>query len=96
MGGNSRLLENEAPLSGTAADVVGLLEAVLNRRELDAQCKNYTLTALMKLSARFTEQADRIKVCTNASWQILQPTSIFQRTLEGCGTYINNWTILGV
>ncbi|BDA45799.1 AP-1 complex subunit gamma-1 [Coccomyxa sp. Obi] len=55
------LLDKEEPLSVSAADVVGLLESLLNRPGLQPQCRNYTLTALMKLSTRFPDQADRIK-----------------------------------
>lgn len=59
------LLEREDALSVGPAEVVGLLEAVLQRPGLQPQCRNYTLTALMKLSTRFPDQADRIKVCLN-------------------------------
>ncbi|KAK9904228.1 hypothetical protein WJX75_007294 [Coccomyxa subellipsoidea] len=55
------LLEGEQALSVGAAEVVGLLEAVLQRPALQPQCRNYLLTALMKLSTRFPDQADRIK-----------------------------------
>jgi hypothetical protein len=58
------LLEGEQALSVGAAEVVGLLEAVLQRPALQPQCRNYLLTALMKLSTRFPDQADRIKVRT--------------------------------
>ncbi|CAL8470618.1 g10160 [Coccomyxa elongata] len=55
------LLDKEEPLSVSAAEVVGLLESLLNRPGLQPQCRNYTLTALMKLSTRFPDQANRIK-----------------------------------
>ena len=57
------LLDGEDALSVGPAEVVGLLEAMLQRPGLQPQCRNYTLTALMKLSTRFPDQADRIKVC---------------------------------
>ena len=57
-----KLLEGEEPLSASEGDVVSLLESVLNRSGVSPQCRNYALTALMKLSARFASQADRIKV----------------------------------
>ena len=56
------LLDKEEPLRVSSADVVGLLESLLNRPGLQLQCRNYTLTALMKLSTRFPDQSDRIKV----------------------------------
>lgn len=58
------LLEGEQALSVGAAEVVGVLEAVLQRPALQPQCRNYSLTALMKLSTRFPDQADRIKART--------------------------------
>lgn len=57
------LLEGEEPLSVSEGDVVSLLESVLNRSGVSPQCRNFALTALMKLSVRFASQADRIKVC---------------------------------
>lgn len=57
-----KLLEGEEPLSVSEGDVVSLLESILNRSSVSSQCRNYALTALMKLSVRFASQADRIKV----------------------------------
>ena len=58
----SKLLENEEPLTVSEGEVVSLLESVLGRANVSPQCKNYALTALMKLSVRFSGQAERIKV----------------------------------
>ena len=60
--GGSKLLKNDELLTVSEGDVVSLLESVLDRPNLSPQCKNYALTALMKLSARFSSQAERIKV----------------------------------
>ena len=62
----SKLLENEEPLTVSEGEVVSLLESVLERTNISPQCKNYALTALMKLSVRFSGQADRIKVSLTA------------------------------
>ena len=67
--GGSKLLENEEALTVSEGEVVSLLESVLERTGISPQCKNYALTALMKLSVRFSGQAERIKV----SFQLLQP-----------------------
>ena len=58
----SKLLENEELLTVSEGEVVSLLESVLERSNVSPQCKNYALTALMKLSVRFSGQAERIKV----------------------------------
>lgn len=57
----SKLMENEEALTVSEGDVVNLLESVLNRANITPQCRNYALTALMKLSVRFSSQAERIK-----------------------------------
>lgn len=61
MGGGGALLPGEEPLSVSGAEVVSLLESALQKPKLAAQCRDYALTALMKLSARVPDQADRIK-----------------------------------
>ena len=63
----SKLLDNEEPLTVSEGEVVSLLESVLERTNVSPQCKNYALTALMKLSVRFSSQAERIKVGLPAS-----------------------------
>ena len=68
----SKLLENEEALTVSEGEVVSLLESVLERTGISPQCKNYALTALMKLSVRFSGQAERIKV----SFQPLQPAEV--------------------
>jgi len=56
------LLEGEAPLEAGEGEVVAALEGVLAGGEPGgAQRREYALTALMKLSARFPGQADRIQ-----------------------------------
>lgn len=57
-----KLLEGEDALTVSEEEVVSVLESVLNRPSLTPQCRNYALTALMKLSVRFGSQSDRIKV----------------------------------
>ena len=57
-----KLLEGEEPLTVSEQGVVSVLESVLNRTNITAQCRNYALTALMKLSVRFSSQSERIKV----------------------------------
>ena len=59
---DGKLMENEEALTVSEEDVVSLLESVLNRANITPQCRNYALTALMKLSVRFSSQAERIKV----------------------------------
>ena len=57
-----QLLEGEEALTVGEGEVVSVLESVLNRPSLTPQCRNYALTALMKLSVRFSSQSERIKV----------------------------------
>ena len=57
-----KLLEGEEALTVSEGEVVSVLESVLNRPSLTPQCRNYALTALMKLSVRFSSQSERIKV----------------------------------
>ncbi len=57
-----KLLEGEQPLTVSEGEVVDVLEGVLNRASITPQCRNYALTALMKLSVRFSSQSERIKV----------------------------------
>ena len=57
-----KLLEGEQPLTVSEGEVVDVLEGVLNRTGVTPQCRNYALTALMKLSVRFGSQSERIKV----------------------------------
>lgn len=64
--GGVKLLEGEEALTVSEEEVAGLLEAVLNRQNITPQCRNYALTALMKLSVRFSSQAERIKVYTGS------------------------------
>ena len=64
-----KLLEGEQSLCVSEGEVVDVLESVLNRAGLTPQCRNYALTALMKLSVRFSGQTERIKVSPCfASW----------------------------
>ena len=80
------LLEGEEPVSASEGDVVSLLESVLNRSGISSQCRNYALTALMKLSVRFASQADRIKV---RLWKVhvcAHPPNNAQRT--ACRTHL--------
>ncbi|KAI7839019.1 hypothetical protein COHA_007161 [Chlorella ohadii] len=56
-----KLLEGEEPVAAGAADVVGLLEAVLQRPSASAAVHEYALTALAKLEPKFGGQAQRIK-----------------------------------
>ena len=58
----AKLLEGEQPLTVSEGEVVDVLESVLNRASVTPQCRNYALTALMKLSVRFSSQSERIKV----------------------------------
>lgn len=82
------LLDKEQPLSVSAAEVVGLLESLLNRPGLQPQCRNYTLTALMKLSTRFPDQADRIKVraaSCSCVFCAVRPPSVLLAGLRAAG-----------
>lgn len=54
----------DRPRSASSNDLVSLLEAVLERTQA-AAAREYTLTALMKLSARLTDQLPRIQVCSS-------------------------------
>ncbi|KAK9830950.1 hypothetical protein WJX81_001389 [Elliptochloris bilobata] len=58
----SPLLEGEPALEASEGDVVAALEGVLAGGEPgSAERREYALTALMKLAARFPDQADRIQ-----------------------------------
>ena len=51
----------DRPRSASSNDLVNLLESVLDRTQA-AAAREYTLTALMKLSARLPDQLSRIQV----------------------------------
>ena len=77
-GGNQQLLADEPGVSASSSEVVDVLEGVLNRPGCPQQCRDFALTALMKLSVRFSDQAERIKVgpwCTDSrtTCQALHP-----------------------
>lgn len=55
----SKLLEGEPAISASEADVVGLLEVVVQRP--DEVCREYALTALAKLATRFPASSQRIQ-----------------------------------
>ncbi len=59
------ILEGEQSISASPAEMVALLEAVLRRPGLSPAEREYTLTALMKLSARLTGVANRVQVITD-------------------------------
>ena len=52
---------DDRPRSASSTDLVTLLEGVLERTQ-EAAAREYTLTALMKLSARLPDQLPRIQV----------------------------------
>ena len=56
------ILEGEQSISASPANMVGLLAGVLRRPGLGPVEREYTLTALMKLSARLSGVADRVQV----------------------------------
>lgn len=60
------LLSREYPqvAANSPSDVVSLLERVLLRPQLPAVAREFLLTSLVKLSARFTDQNERIQVGT--------------------------------
>ena len=58
------ILEGEQSISASPSEMVALLEAVLRRPGLSAAEREYTLTALMKLSARLSGVGDKVKVTT--------------------------------
>lgn len=60
-GQGGKLLEGEEAVAAGEGDVVGLLEAVLQRPSTSAAVREYTLTALAKLEPKFRGQAQRIK-----------------------------------
>ena len=62
VGGGQQLLPDEPGVSASSTEVVDVLEGVLNRPGCPQQCRDFALTALMKLSVRFADQAERIKV----------------------------------
>lgn len=55
------LLDGEAPLTVSDAEIVGTLEAIIKRTNLEPVCKQYALTALMKLTARLPAQVQRLR-----------------------------------
>lgn len=55
------LLAGEQPVSVTEGGVIQLLDSVMRRPKLSAVCKEYTITAMMKLAVRFPAQAAAIK-----------------------------------
>lgn len=48
--------------ANSSADVVSLLERVLQRPQLPAVAREFLLTSLVKLSTRFVDQNERIQV----------------------------------
>ena len=68
----SKLLEGEPPLSATEAEVVDLLQGMLLRPDLGLEGREYALTALMKLAARFPGSAGRIKALIDQQTTSLQ------------------------
>ncbi|KAL4431277.1 hypothetical protein ABPG75_006533 [Micractinium tetrahymenae] len=58
---SGKVLEGEEPVSASEADVLGLLEAVLQRPTTSPACREYVLTALAKLTTRFPSSAESIK-----------------------------------
>lgn len=61
--GGARLSrEYPTATAGSSTEVVDLLERVLQRPQLPAVAREFLLTALVKLSARFPDQNDRIQV----------------------------------
>ena len=71
-----KLLEGEQPLTVSEGEVVDVLEGVLNRADVTPQCRNYALTALMKLSVRFGSQSERIKVPSHSALHLLTELSL--------------------
>jgi AP-1 complex subunit gamma-1 len=64
-----KLLEGEQALGLGEADVVGLLEAVLQLPQSTLAVREYALTALAKLAARLPASAERIKGVVGAHRQ---------------------------
>ena len=58
----SSLREGEAALSVSTGDIVQMLESVATAATTDPVGREYALTALMKLSTRLPDQAQRIAV----------------------------------
>lgn len=56
------LREGEAALSVSTGDIVQMLESVATATTTDPVGREYALTALMKLSTRLPDQAQRIAV----------------------------------
>ena len=56
------LREGEAALSVSTGDIVQMLESVATAATTDPVGREYALTALMKLSTRLPDQAQRIAV----------------------------------
>lgn len=75
------LLPGEEPVTASDAQVVGLIEAVLRRKDVGATTKEYALTALIKMSARMPAQDDRIRsgILANARSLLLE---VQQRSCE--------------
>lgn len=67
-----KLLEGEEPVGAGEADVLGLLEAVLQRPTTSPACREYALTALAKLTTRFPSSAEHIKAVIAAYRQSSQ------------------------
>lgn len=87
-GGSQQLLPDEPSVSASSAEVVDVLEGVLNRPGCPQQCRDFALTALMKLSVRFADQAERIKVrllCTSLYKRMLSASSWLQALCSGDG-----------
>lgn len=58
---NHNLLEDEVGLNISEKQVVDLLEEILRKLSFDVVIKEYTLTALMKLTPKLRTQIERIK-----------------------------------
>ena len=76
------ILEGEQGVSAGPADMVALLASVLRRPGLGPVEREYTLTALMKLSARLSGIADKVQVP-------IHMTALYELSLlillQGCG-----------
>lgn len=59
-GSGAQLLEGEVPLPAADSDGIAWVEKLLARSKIDPVVKEYSLTCLIKLTARFPDQAARI------------------------------------
>lgn len=65
-GTGAKLLEGEPPLAISEPEVLAVLEGTLRRPDLGLEGKEYALTALMKLAARFPASASRARAIIEA------------------------------